>query len=217
MLKTLAEEEAGLDREAQEVFATYDREMRERAALEQGIGAELALQQRRSAEAELTTAAREWTVLKLGALLIGTTIDRRRASQQDPLMVRAGALFTTLTGGSFAGIGQNYDDQDMPHIVGRRPTSGMVPVTGMSSGARDQLYLALRLAYLEGYASRAEPAPFIGDDLFATFDEDRTANGLAALAAIGDRVQPILFTHHRHVADIARAKIAADVAVLELG
>jgi len=78
-------------------------------------------------------------------------------------------------------------------------------------------YFALRLAYLEEYASRAEPAPFIGDDLFATFDEDRTANGLAALAAMGDRVQPILFTHHRHVADIARTRIAADVTVLEPG
>jgi uncharacterized protein YhaN len=105
----------------------------------------------------------------------------------------------------------------MPHIVGRRPARGVVKVTDMSSGARDQLYLSLRLAYLEGYASLAEPAPFIGDDLFATFDEDRTANGLAALAAMGDRVQPILFTHHRHVAEIARTKIAADVAELELG
>jgi uncharacterized protein YhaN len=64
----------------------------------------------------------------------------------------------------------------------------------MSTGARDQLYLALRLAYLEDYASRAEPAPFIGDDLFASFDEDRTFKGLAALAAMGDRVQPIVFT-----------------------
>jgi chromosome segregation protein len=87
----------------------------------------------------------------------------------------------------------------------------------MSTGARDQLYLALRLAYLESYADRAEPAPFIGDDLFASFDEDRTAHGLAALAAIGDRVQPILFTHHRHVAEIARNKIGADVSVLNIG
>jgi uncharacterized protein YhaN len=68
-------------------------------------------------------------------------------------------------------------------------------LTGMSTGARDQFYLALRLAYLEEYSSRAEAALFIGDDLFASFDEDRTANGLAALAAMGDRVQPIVFTH----------------------
>jgi uncharacterized protein YhaN len=84
----------------------------------------------------------------------------------------------------------------------------------MSTGARDQLYLALRLAYLEEYAGRAETAPLIGDDLFSSFDESRTANGLAALATISDRVQPIVFTHHRHVADIAETKFGADVLVL---
>jgi hypothetical protein len=38
-------------------------------------------------------AAREWTILKLGALLICQFIDRHRTSQQDPLMTRAGDLF----------------------------------------------------------------------------------------------------------------------------
>jgi uncharacterized protein YhaN len=81
--------------------------------------------------------------------------------------------------------------------------------------SRDQLYLALRLAYLEEYATQAEPAPFIGDDLFATFDEERTKNGLTALAAIGDVVQTIVFTHHRHVAEIASANLGADACLLK--
>ena len=63
-------------------------------------------------------------------------------------------------------------------------------------------------------ASRAEPAPFIGDDLFATFDEDRTAYGLAALAEIGHLVQRIVFTHDRHVAELARTKVEAEVLML---
>ena len=213
-LEVLSEEEQDLEREAQEVYAAHDQAVRERAAAEHGIGAEVAAQQRSSAEAELIEASREWAVLKLGALLLGTAIDRRRATQHDPLMARAGVLFALLTGGSFADVAQSFDDRDVPHLVGRRPTGETVPVSGMSTGARDQLYLALRLAYLEQYATRAEPAPFIGDDLFATFDEDRTANGLMALAAIGDRVQPIVFTHHRHVAEIAQSKLGADVFVL---
>jgi chromosome segregation protein len=127
---------------------------------------------------------------------------------------RAGVLFATLTAGSFAGVGQAYDDSDMPCLVGHRPNGETVGVAEMSTGARDQLYLALRLAYLEEYATQAEPAPFIGDDLFATFDEERTKNGLAALAAIGDVVQTIVFTHHRHVAEIAGANLGADVCLL---
>jgi chromosome segregation protein len=129
-------------------------------------------------------------------------------------MTRAGMLFAALTGGSFEGLGQEYDDRDTPRLVGRRSTGQTVSISGLSTGARDQLYLALRLAYLEGYASRAEPAPFIGDDLFATFDEDRTAYGLAALAEIGHLVQPIVFTHDRHVAELARTKVEAEVLML---
>jgi hypothetical protein len=213
-LQVLADQEQALEREAQEVFAAHNHALRERAASEQGVGAEVAVQERASAEAELIRASRQWGVLKLGALLLGTAIDRRRANQHDPLIARAGVLFATLTAGSFAGIAQAYDDSVMPRLVGRRSTGETLAVSEMSTGARDQLYLALRLAYLEEYATRAEPAPFIGDDLFATFDEDRTENGLAALAAIGDEVQTIVFTHHRHLAEIAKAKLGADVCFL---
>jgi uncharacterized protein YhaN len=86
----------------------------------------------------------------------------------------------------------------------------------MSEGTRDQLYLALRLAYLEDYASRAEPAPFVGDDLFTTFDDARTLNGLTALAAIGNAVQPILFTHHRYVVDAAQRHLGTSVDIIAL-
>jgi len=35
------------------------------------------------------------------------------------------------------------------------------------------------------------------------------------MTAIGDRVQPILFTHHRHVVDIARGTIGSELAVID--
>jgi chromosome segregation protein len=150
----------------------------------------------------------------LGRSLLTRRSIARRADESYPLLTRAGILFALLTGHSFCGISQEYDEHDVPRLVGRRPTGEAVQVSKMSTGARDQFYLALRLAYLEEYASRAEPAPFIGDDLFASFDENRTANGLAALAAIGNRVQPIVFTHHRHVAEIARTITGAEVIAL---
>ena len=87
----------------------------------------------------------------------------------------------------------------------------------LSEGARDQLYLALRLAYIEDYAARAEAPPFIGDDIFASFDEPRTGNGLEALAAIGDRIQTIVFTHHLHVIEEARARLGDAADILRIG
>ncbi|MER2268694.1 AAA family ATPase [Methylobacterium oxalidis] len=210
----LADEE--LDQRGKIAFADRDRGERRRGELEGGIGAELASAQRRAAEAELRATARQWAVLKLASLLLGSAIGRHRAGQQDPLLARAGALFSGLTGGAFAGLAQEYDEADKPCIVGRRASGETVHVSGLSEGTRDQLYLALRLAHLEDYSARNEPAPFVGDDLFLTFDDARTAHGLEALAAIGGAIQPILFTHHRHVADIARARLGDRVDVLDL-
>ncbi|MBM3758246.1 MAG: hypothetical protein FJW38_30255 [Acidobacteria bacterium] len=215
-LKTLETDDENLDGQAKIIFAEQDRELRKRQDLEQGIGAELAIQMRRNAETELLDAAREWTVLTLGSLLIGHVIERHRASQKGPLMARAGALFSMLTGGAFASIDQDFGDDDTPRLVACRSSGEQVPVAGLSEGTRDQLYLALRLAYLEDYASRAEAVPFVGDDLFTSFDEERTANGLAALAEIGTKIQPILFTHHRHVVEIARTAIGTALDVIEL-
>ena len=215
-LVELEEEDERLTAQAHAVFAEHDREQRRRAEYEKSTGAETAVFERRSAEAELMEAAREWLVLRLGALMIGGAIEHHRVGQQDPLMAHAGKLFATLTGNAFRDLAQDYDETDTPRLAGRRAAGQIVPVAGMSEGTRDQLYLSLRLAYLSDYASRAEPAPFIADDLFATSDDARTANGLAALAAIGEHIQPILFTHHRRVAETAQARIGSAADIIEL-
>ncbi|MCP8937884.1 AAA family ATPase [Alsobacter sp. SYSU M60028] len=214
--RALADEDERLDGEGKEAFAALDREKRRMRELEEGGGAELAAQQRRGAEVELVTAAREWAVLSLGALMLGTAVERQRAGRQAPLLARAGALFSTVTGGAFVGLGQSFGDDDAPHLVGRRAGGDEVALADMSEGTRDQLYLSLRLSFLEDYAQRAEPAPFVGDDLFASFDDERTENGLAALAAIGETVQPILITHHRAVVDAAQRRLGGAVDILAL-
>jgi uncharacterized protein YhaN len=104
----------------------------------------------------------------------------------------------------------------MPELVGERPDGRTVCIDGMSEGQRDQLYLALRLAYLEDYAAANEAIPFIGDDIFTTFDEDSTRAGLLALSDIGEHLQPILFTHHEFVVNLAEETLGSQVDVLRI-
>jgi uncharacterized protein YhaN len=89
----------------------------------------------------------------------------------------------------------------------------------MSTGTRDQLYLALRLATLDHYLESAEPLPFIVDDILIQFDDDRSRATLAALADFSDRTQVILFTHHERVVQEATAlgNATPRVFVHELG
>lgn len=216
-LAALAAEEEARDHEGREVHAERGRLDAERRRVEAGTGAELAAAAKATAEVEIRSAARRYVVLKLGAMLLGAAVERHRAGQQDPLLRRAGELFAGLTGGGFASLGQFYDADDQPILKGRRAAGGRpVGVDEMSEGTQDQLFLALRLAYLEDFAGRAEPAPFVGDDIFASFDDVRTGHGLEALAAIGHHVQPILFTHHASVAELATRRLGAAVDVIEL-
>jgi len=101
--------------------------------------------------------------------------------------------------------------------MGVRSDGARLGVEGMSSGTRDQLYLALRLATAETY-SQGEPLPFIVDDVLVNFDEERTAATLRVLREMGRHTQVILFTHHRHLAALAEelAQAGAGVAVRKL-
>jgi DNA repair exonuclease SbcCD ATPase subunit len=68
----------------------------------------------------------------------------------------------------------------------------------LSSGARDQLYLAVRLAVSEFLSRGAEPLPLLLDDAFATSDDQRLHAGMRTLIdsfAAGHQV--VMVTCHR--------------------
>ncbi|HTR97011.1 MAG TPA: hypothetical protein VMH61_03835 [Candidatus Acidoferrales bacterium] len=68
----------------------------------------------------------------------------------------------------------------------------------LSTGARDQLYLAVRLAVSEFISRGAEALPLLIDDAFATSDDARLEAGMRALLeSFGAGHQLILLTCHR--------------------
>ncbi len=172
-------------------------------ALIVGRNAAQAAAERADASTELLAVAEAWLLRAAASRLAARAIERYRARVQDPLVARASTLFAAATDAAFSGLRVDYGEDDQPVLVAQRQGGERVPVEGLSEGTRDQLFLALRLALLERWPS--EPMPFIGDDLMTSFDDRRTAATLRLLAAAGERRQVILFTHHRHVADAARA------------
>ncbi|MAM12532.1 MAG: hypothetical protein CML23_19195 [Rhizobiaceae bacterium] len=182
-----------------------------------GESAEQAAFDRISAEEEARDLAREWVVLKLAGNLLDAAMERYRAGRADPILKKAGRHFSALTMGGFDGLLQNYGAGDELLLSARRADGGEVPVDGLSDGTRDQLWLALRLAFIEDYAGRNEPAPLIVDDIFQTFDDARSAAGLRSLSALDGDIQTILFTHEKSLVDIARSALGdkADIVTLE--
>ena len=111
-------------------------------------------------------------------------IDRYRREKQAPLLKRAGELFATITADSFIDLRVDYDENDQARLIGLRPDGKIVDVPGMSSGTADQLYLALRIASIEDYLERADALPFVADDLFINFDNDRAGAGFEVVVQI---------------------------------
>lgn len=172
---------------------------------------------RQVALAEMKDAAAQYARVRSASLILRWAIERFRREKQAPLLKRAGELFSILTGGSFERLTLAYDDKDVPHLAGVRGDGGAVPVSGLSEGAADQLFMALRIAAVEEYLTHSTPAPFIVDDLFINYDDARAAAGFKVLQQLAEKTQVLFFTHHQHLVGVARAAFEGHVstAVLE--
>ena len=171
---------------------------------------------KQEAFAEMQEVAERYVRVKTSAMLLQWAIDRYRREKQAPLLKRAGQLFKIMTGDSFSSLQVEFDDQDQAHLTGIRPDGGVVAVSGMSTGTADQLYLALRAASIEDYLERAEALPFVADDLFINFDDERAAAGFELLGELSEKTQVLFFTHHQHLVDIAEKTLGDSINLVTL-
>ncbi len=163
-----------------------------------------------NAHADIARLSEHYIQTVFARQILEDQIARYRANHQGPLLARAQEHFAALTAGKYARIDTDTSSEGVPVLFAGAPNGSRVSVASLSTGARDQLYLSLRLAALEHVIDRQGALPVILDDLFVHFDDQRTGAGLAVLDQISDQTQVILFTHHAHVAESARAVIAQE-------
>ena len=216
----VAAREQALDQELQQLRGRLEAAVEARAAAREAFAAiggddaaARAAAARQEALAELRGASERYVRTRTAAELLKWAIDRYRREKQAPMLRRAGEIFATLTGGAFSALRVEYDDHDQPQLTGLRTDGDSVPVPGLSTGTADQLYLALRIASIEDYLDHAPGLPFVADDLFINFDDQRSAAGFEVLGQLAARTQVLFFTHHRHLVDIARERLGADLHV----
>lgn len=125
---------------------------------------------------------------------VGRETHRRWA---DFLNARVGELLGTVG----TAIGQVRFGEDLDFSV-RMPNGQHVSrgkaMLQLSSGARDQLHLAVRLAISEFLSRGGESLPLLIDDCFATSDDERTRAGMKLLLEhLSREHQIVLATCHR--------------------
>ncbi len=197
---TVQQLEAGRSQLEQEVALARQR-LADRAGTAK---ANQAAQDLQSSLASIRSGAELYMRSRLAAEILRRNMERYRERNQDPILKRVHQLFPQLTLGSLSGVKVGLDGEDRVVLLGTRQGGEEVSVDGMSSGTRDQLFLALRLASLERYMANAEPLPLILDDVFINFDDDRTRAALRVLGELCAVTQVVYFTHHSRLVELAR-------------
>ena len=205
--ETLAQRLKDLNSQLVELVQNFHAAKQEFESIGGDDAASLAEADRQAALAEMKEVAEHYTQLRAAERLLQWAIERYRQEKQAPLLTAAGQYFSLLTEGAYSDLRLDYDDNDYPYLIGLRPDGDHVSVDAMSTGTADQLYLALRLAAIDDYLSRANPLPFVADDLFINFDNERAEAGIRVLNQIAAKTQVIFFTHHWHLVELARDAI----------
>jgi uncharacterized protein YhaN len=160
------------------------------------------------AAAQLSTLVANYSSARLASAILAEVIETYQQRHQGPLLARASELFATITGGRFAKVATDFDE-DMTILVGIRPSGRRETVGNLSSGTRDQLFLALRLAAIESHVTRQEPMPVVVDDIVINFDDASASATFQVLAELSKKTQVLFFTHHEHLLNQAVTAIGA--------
>ncbi|MEM6469397.1 MAG: AAA family ATPase [Planctomycetota bacterium] len=164
--------------------------------------------------------------LRTAKLLLRQSIEHYRQAHQNPVLELACHAFRGLTCGRYEGLKPDYDDKGQTRIYGLLQNDSdqeeRVPVEAMSIGTADAVYLAMRLASIRHQLAPKgrevfRQFPVIIDDCLIQLDDQRTTAALHELATLASSTQVILFTHHRHLIDLANENLGQDqFAVHEL-
>ncbi|AUB83952.1 ATP-binding protein [Candidatus Thiodictyon syntrophicum] len=176
------------------------------AAIDASDQAARAREAMESAAARYRGAIRPWARLKLAQALLGQALERFRERAQAPMVALASTYFSLMTGGRYTRLVAD-ETNDRTVLRAERADGAALAVEALSEGTADQLFLALRLAALELRRASHPQLPLILDDVLVTSDDTRAANCLRALARFAAGGQVMIFTHHRHLVDLAQEAV----------
>ena len=208
---------ASLDDRNDELEKARDTEVTLRLQLQEMDGSDAAAAEAGRSQREISKAleaSERFTRLALAHFLLEEAIRRYSEAHQDPLLTRASGHLSLLTAGDYRRVGVDVDNKSSPRLSVIAADGEELLLPALSSGSRDQLYFALRLAAIEESFVKYGPMPVLLDDVLVNFDDPHSIAALRILATMATTSQVVLFTHHPHVLALARDALAPDAFVL---
>ncbi|QST00711.1 AAA family ATPase [Pontibacillus sp. ALD_SL1] len=134
--------------------------------------------------------AKEWTVYKVAHSLLKQTKEVYQEERMPAVVEYCSHFFSILTRDTYIRVWLPGEEEMM---TVERKDGVRFSVESLSQGTKEQLYVALRLALSQTIRDE-HPLPFIIDDAFVNFDDERTCEVLELLQQIAQDQQVILFT-----------------------
>ena len=138
--------------------------------------------------AEIRRLEDRYAALRLARRALTEADETLRAKFAPLLCQKTGELFSKLTAGKYDGV---QLDRSLHVTVHPKDSAVYRPLSYLSGGTVDQLYLALRLAICELLLPKA---PIVLDDALVYFDDKRAALALETLKELSESRQVLVFT-----------------------
>jgi uncharacterized protein YhaN len=164
-------------------------------------------------KAELVQGVERWAPLALAETMMQRALQRFEEHHQPRLLLEVGRWLKRLTRGRYVQLQQSLQEPGVIRIVDEHGKARTPDE--LSTGTREQLFLAMRLAYVTDYSLRHDPLPMVLDDVLVNFDEDRARETLQALVEFSEVAQVIVLTCHRRTVELAQS-VSDGIGILEL-
>ena len=163
------------------------------------------VERRATIDLEMEETGLDYLERQFGLRLAEEAIRRYRDSHRSGMMEETQTAFAELTAGAYERLDIESAGKGGAEILRAIHSDGTIRrVDNLSKGTRFQLYLALRAAAYMELVAQGVCLPFFCDDVFETFDDERTRAACRLMERIGRSGQAIYLTHHKHVVEIAR-------------
>jgi uncharacterized protein YhaN len=165
-------------------------------------------------EERLSEAVSRWQTLAVAEHLIQSVKEQYERDRQPEVLQEASRYLERLTEGRYRRVWTPLGEHTLC-VDDDQHRSLLIEL--LSTGAREQLFLALRLALAARYARQGKSLPLALDDVLVNFDTRRARAAAAMIvefAAAGHQL--LLFTCHEHIAETFRT-LECDVRQLPAG
>lgn len=152
---------------------------------------------RAQADDELHRAVARLAAIELAARALDALRSQLETERQPATLLAAARYLQQLTAGKYRRVWAPLGERTLIVDDDRQQS---FRVDHLSSGTREQLFLAIRLALIDEFLRQGVELPIVLDDLFVNFDQQRTEAAVqTVIDYAADGRQLLLLTCHQHL------------------